>query len=313
MRRREVTRAAKLAAFVKLGRPQFLAGGFVFHGLGAAVAETRGAGFDVVRFVMGQLVVTATQLGTHYANDYFDLAADRANRTPTRWSGGSRVLLGALVAPATALKAAVVLYGVAAGLAIALVVSLPSMSLVAPLAAAMIGLAWAYSAPPFRLAARGLGEIGTAAVVTLCVPCWGAYLQAGRLDGVVFWVVLLPCALQIAMLIAIEFPDAAGDALAGKRTLVVRWGAPVAARVHAAIILAGFGLLPFGVAAGMSPLIAFAALALAPLAIWQAVRVVRGGYGDPARWASVAFWSVALLAGAGIAELLGAVLASRKG
>jgi 1,4-dihydroxy-2-naphthoate polyprenyltransferase len=304
-----VTRAAKLAAFVKLGRPQFLAGGLVFHGLGAAVAVSRGAAFDILRFVMGQLVVTATQLGTHYANDYFDLACDRANRTPTRWSGGSRVLPDGLLAPGVALKTAVFLYGVAGGLAIALALSLPSLPLIAPLAAAMIGLAWAYSAPPLRLSARGLGELGTAAVVTLCVPCWGAYVQAGRLDGLLLWVLPLPCALQIAMLIAIEFPDAAGDALSGKRTLVVQWGAPTAARVHAAIIVAGFGVLPFGVAAGMPPLVAFAALALAPLGIWQAVRVVRGGYGDRSRWASVAFWSVALLAGTGIAELA-AILAS---
>jgi 1,4-dihydroxy-2-naphthoate polyprenyltransferase len=307
-----VTDAAKLAAFIKLGRPRFLLGGFVFHALGAAVAAHRGTSFDAVRFVVGQLVVTATQLGTHYANDYFDLAVDRANRTPTRWSGGSRVLPDGLLAPGVALKAAVILYGTAVGFAIALVVSLPALPMLGPLAAAMIGLAWGYSAPPLRLSSRGLGELATAAVVTLFVPCWGAYVQAGRIDPVLLWTLSLPFALQVAMLIAIEFPDAAGDAVAGKRTLVVRWGAPAAARFYALATLVGFAVLPLGVGAGVPALVAVAGLALAPIGIWQALRVVRGGYGDPTRWSTIGFWSVALVAIAGIAELA-AVLASRGG
>ena len=307
-----MTGAAKIAAFIKLGRPRFLVGGIVFHALGAAVAVHRGAAFDMLRFLLAQLVVTATQLGTHYANDYFDLAVDRANRTPTRWSGGSRVLPEGLLEPGVALKAAVVLYGAAVGFAIALVVSLPALPMLGPLAAAMIGLAWGYSAPPLRLSSRGLGELATAAVVTLSVPCWGAYVQAGRIDPVLLWTLSLPFALQVAMLIAIEFPDAAGDAAAGKRTLVVRWGAPAAARLYALATLLGFAALPLGAGAGMPPLVAVVGLGLAPIGIWQALRVVRGGYGAPARWSGIAFWSVALVAIAGIAELI-AVLASRGG
>jgi 1,4-dihydroxy-2-naphthoate octaprenyltransferase len=306
----------KIDAFIRLGRPQFLLGGFVFHGLGAAVAAHRGASLDLVRFVVAQLVVTATQLGTHYANDFFDLDADRANRTPTRWSGGSRVLPAGLVPPEVALTAAVILYGIASGLALALAVSLPDRPFVLPLAAVMIVLAWGYSAPPLRLCARGLGELTTAVVVTLCVPMWGAYVPAGEIDPVLPWVIVLPFTLQLAMLIAIEFPDAAGDALAGKRTLVVRRGAPAAARLYALVTLTGFGVLPLGVAAGMPLAVALAALALAPIGVWQSLRVVRAGYGDPARWASVAFWSVALLAAAGIAELaaiLGSLSVNRGG
>ena len=40
------------------------------------------------------------------------------------------------------------------------------------------------------------------------------------------------------MLLAIEFPDAAGDAATGKRTLVVRLGAPRAAQLYVAITAA---------------------------------------------------------------------------
>src|SRR5687768_6611578 len=78
-------RGRALIAFVRLGRPQFLVGGFLLYGLGAAAARAAaGAGsgsFDVAAYALGQGAVTSIQLMTHYANDYFDLAADRANST----------------------------------------------------------------------------------------------------------------------------------------------------------------------------------------------------------------------------------------
>ena len=109
------------------------------------------------------------------------------------------------------------------------------------------------------------------------------------------------------MLLAIELPDAAGDAVTGKRTLVVRLGAAAGARLYAALTIAGFGALPL-LAGGVLPWrVAIAPLALAPLAIWQAARVVRGGYADQARWESVAFWSVALVSWSGAAVLAAAL------
>ena len=304
--------ARAIRAFVKLGRPKFLVGGFVFYGLGAALAVVAGAPFDATLFAWGQLIVTAAQLMTHYANDFFDLEADRANRTPTRWSGGSRVLPDGALPPGVALGAALVLGAVALGAGLALAMRASDRLLLLPLAVVMTTLAWAYSAPPLRLAARGLGELTTAVVVTLCVPLLGYYLQAGEVHPRIFAACLLPCLLQIAMLLAIELPDAAGDAATGKRTLVVRLGALTGARLYALLTIAGFGALPLLASEGLLPVrVAIAPLVLAPIAIWQAARVVRGGYADPARWDSLAFWSVALLAGSAGASLLAALTLAR--
>jgi 1,4-dihydroxy-2-naphthoate octaprenyltransferase len=291
----------RLIAFVRLGRPQFLVGGFVLYGLGGALAVASGADFDPWRYAWGQLVVTATQLMTHYANDYFDLEADRANRTPTRWSGGSRILPDGALAPVVALRASRVLLVIAAGAAVVTARRVGLGALL--LSAAMIGLAWGYSAPPLRLCARGLGELTTALVVTLLVPLFGYDLQAGALAAPIFFAAALPCALQFAMLLAIELPDAAGDAAVGKRTLVVRLGALPAARLYAATTLAAFGALPLLARAGLAARVTAAPVLLAPIAIWQSVRVVRGAYGDSARWGSVAFWAVALLIASAGAEL----------
>ena len=303
--------ARAIWAFIKLGRPKFLVGGFVFHGLGTALALAAGATFDAVLFGWGQLIVTAAQLMTHYANDFFDLEADRANRTPTRWSGGSRVLPDGVLAPGIALAAALVLGFVALGATLVLAMRAVDRPLLLPIAVVMTTLAWGYSAPPLRLAARGLGELTTSFVVTLCVPLLGYYAQAGEVHPRLFAVCLLPCVLQFAMLLAIELPDAVGDAIAGKRTLVVRLGAAMGARLYAGLTIAGFGALPLLAQGALPARVALAPLALAPLAVWQAARVVRGGYADPARWDSVAFWSVALLAGSASAALVAAVTLAR--
>ncbi|MES1166090.1 MAG: prenyltransferase, partial [Verrucomicrobiota bacterium] len=89
-------------AFIRLGRPHFLLGGGLLFGLGAAIAVAGGAVFDVRLHCLGQAGITCVQLMTHYANDYFDLAADRANATPTRFSGGSRVLPSGVLSPRVA-------------------------------------------------------------------------------------------------------------------------------------------------------------------------------------------------------------------
>src|SRR6185312_13522547 len=124
----------RAVAFVKLGRPQFLVGGFVLYGLGASLAAAGGAPLDGWRYGWGQLCVTATQLMTHYANDYFDLEADRANRTPTRWSGGSRVLPDGALRPGVALAAALVLGFGALGATVALAMRAPDRPLLVPVA-----------------------------------------------------------------------------------------------------------------------------------------------------------------------------------
>jgi 1,4-dihydroxy-2-naphthoate polyprenyltransferase len=297
----------RVLAFIRLGRPKFLVGGFVLYGLGAALAARSGPTFDLGRFLWGQLVVTAAQLMTHYANDYFDLEADRANRTPTQFSGGSRVLVGQVLPPVVALRAARALALIASGAALVLARRGGGRGggggIVLPIAIAMIGLAWGYSAPPLRLCARGLGEVTTALVVTLLVPLFGYVLQAGAPSSPVFLAAVLPCALQFAMLLAIEFPDAAGDGATGKRTLVVRMGAPAAARLYAAVTIGGFGALPLLAYGGLPARVATAPALLAPVAIWQALRVARGAYGVPARWESVAFWAVALLVASSGLEL----------
>jgi len=117
------------------------------------------------------------------------------------------------------------------------------------------------------------------------------------------------CAFQFVMLLAIEFPDAIGDAATGKRTLVVRLGGAWSARLYVLVVSAAYLALPVWVSYGLPPRIAIAASTTAPLAAWQVTRVAGGAWREPERWESVAFWSVALLIATALVQLLAAVTA----
>lgn len=294
-------------ALMRLGRPLFLGGSFVLYALGAAVAVTHDHTIDPVLYLLGQAAVVLFQLMTHYANDYFDYKADRANTTSTRWSGGSRVLVGGELPRGVALGVALLLAVVGLGVMLALA----GMERTRPLAllalVVALVLSWEYSAPPLRLHSSGLGELAVALVVTALVPFFGFYLQAPDLVGgrVLVLAVVPLCCLQFAMLLAIEVPDAAGDRAVGKRTLVVRLGTERATKLYVLTVAAAYASLPVLAAAGLPKAVAFAAAVPAPVALWRITRTRAGDFQRPERWESVTFWAVALLVGTAVAELVG--------
>ena len=276
-----------LLAFVRLTRPLFLFGGFAGVALGAAVAVWSGHRLDGVSYLWIQALVTAFQLMVHYANDYFDRAGD-ALAQRTAWSGGSGVLPSGALQPRVALIAALVC--AAFGLAVTVRFWLGGNAAVGWIGLGICALAWSYSAPPLRLAARGFGELNTVLVVAVLVPAAGYAAFAGRIDALLENALVAPVAAMLAMMLCVELPDAGADLAAGKRTLVVRWGparswrmvAIAAAVAAASAIIAALKLHGIG------------ALALLPAAV-ATIALLRLSLRDP-RPASMAFWGVALYA-----------------
>lgn len=299
--------------FLRLGRPLFLAGGFVLYLLGVTMALYAGATLDLVMLVWGQVAVTSMQIMTHYSNDYFDLETDRANPTPTRWSGGSGILPAGHIAPRLALTTAVVAGLLGLGVALWLGLAQPAGPLALPLLLLAFFLAWTYSAPPLQLHSTRLGEGAAAVLITGLTPLVGYYLQTGRISLLALLAVAPLIVLQFIMLVLIEFPDAAGDAATGKKTLVVRLGAARAARLLLLTIVFYVLLLGVLLLAGLPPLVVGALFLFnAPALAWLAYRLHQGVWAQPSWWNWLGFTGVALVVGSALVELaaFGALLAA---
>ncbi len=254
-----------MLAFVRLSRAKFLVGGLAAGGLGTAAAAYERGSVDWPIYLLAQATFTAFHAMTHFANDYYDRAADvRAIRTP--YSGGSGVLVAGDLAPAVALRAALVTaaLGTLGTFALLLGAHRGTAALVAAAAGA---LAWAYSAPPFRLLARGLGEANTALVVAVLVPL-GTYLAQGRNLTAAFAASTLPgAAAMFAMMLAVEYPDLAADRAGGKKNLIVRFGARTSRRLGIACVALAFVASAVAVVCGAPPALAMVQAVALPLGI----------------------------------------------
>jgi 1,4-dihydroxy-2-naphthoate octaprenyltransferase len=127
------------------------------------------------------------------------------------------------------------------------------------------------------------------------VPLIGFSVQTGRVEVLAFVSAAPLCFLQFAMLLAVEFPDEAGDASVGKRTLVVRYGAQRAAAFYLIALALAYLLLPVWSWLGLPTSVTVALGLPFPFAAWLASRVVRGDYRQPRCWNRLAFGSAALV------------------
>jgi 1,4-dihydroxy-2-naphthoate polyprenyltransferase len=257
-------------------RAPFLSATFAPVLLGLAVAARAGV-FDFATALITVVAASAVHLGLNVANDVFDTlqGADDANATPTKFSGGSRVLQNALVSMREMSVLAAGCYAVAAVLGLVLLAMRGSPALVAIV---VIGsfISLAYTMPPFKLVYRGVGEIATA-IGFGPVMLLGAYTVQSR--GTVTleaFVLSIPVALLVAMILYVnEIPDRTGDAKVGKLTLPVRWPKPWVIRGFDVAAGAAFAVVAVGVAAGILPIPTLLALLAIPLAVRVHAGLVR--------------------------------------
>ncbi|MCZ7671792.1 MAG: prenyltransferase [Chloroflexi bacterium] len=288
--------------FIQLGRPLHLVGGFVFNSLGIAIALFLGATINWTSAIWCQLAITATQLMTHYSNDYFDQDADVASLTPTRWASGSRILPRGLVQPHAALIGALVFGGIALAATVVLTVTGQSPFWTGFLLLLAIFLAWNYSSPPLWLNRRGLGEITGAILVPGVTVLLSFQVQTGGLARLPLLAIVPLCFFQFAMLLSVNFPDVAGDMLVNKRTLVVIYGPKRISRLFLVVLACPYLLLPLLVWLGLPTAVVAAVLLTFPLAGWLGWRISQGAATEAALWDGLAFWSMGLLVGGAVLE-----------
>ena len=280
-RGREVRpRLSPMWLFLRATRLPFLTATFVPVVLGVAAAALHGR-FDLWLAVLTFFGGAFVHLGLNVANDVFDemSGADPANTTPTQFSGGSRVIHYGLLKLRTMalMSAGFYLAGIAIGLYLAATRGFWPLFW---LGVAGVAISIAYTAPPFRLVHRGVGEVAVALGFGPIMLLGAYFVQAQRYD-LEPALLSIPVAILIAMVLYVnEVPDRAGDAAAGKRTLPVRLSKDAVVRIYAAALAVTYASIAVFAVTGLIARPAIIALVTIPLAV-RCVRGLRRDYDDP--------------------------------
>lgn len=274
--------ANPLARYFAATRPAFLSVTLAGALIGLGSASAGGLKIDLLKALLTLLFALVAHAGANVVNDYYDAlnGSDAGNQQRLfPFTGGSRFIQnGVLSLRETRLFGYALLAAVIpAGLWLT-AQSAPGLVWIG-LAGLLIG--WAYSAPPLQLMARGVGE---AAIVGgwLLVVLGTDFVQRGALAALPL-VAGLPFALLVAAILYLnQFPDAQADALAGKRTLVVRLGPQRARWGYALLAAAAYLWLALAVVLGALPPLCAAGLLPAVLSL-RAARALLRDADAPAR------------------------------
>ncbi|MEM2095608.1 MAG: 1,4-dihydroxy-2-naphthoate octaprenyltransferase [Candidatus Caldarchaeum sp.] len=247
--------------------------------IGAGSASYLGY-FDPVLFILTLIGASLIHLGLNMTNDYFDhkTGVDEKNITPTPFSGGSRIIqYGLLTSRQVALMSSLLyIAGASVGIYLALLRGLvPILTLMA----VGILISIAYTAPPFKLAYRGLGEasvgIGFGPVIVL-----GSHYVQAQTFSLHALLASIPIGLFITLILYVnEIPDAPYDRQAGKNTLVARLSRKQVVSLYKALLAAAYAVIFLSAAAGYAPLTTLIALATIPTAV-KTVKMVNQTYGN---------------------------------
>ncbi len=216
--------------------------------LGAAIAavhlHNKGLQFNWFLFILTVLAGILIHAGVNVSNDYFDhwTRNDEVNPIPTPVNGGSRTIQAGLMS-STKVGLVGILFFIAGSL-IALYINLASDGLVLP-GLLLIGvfLGFFYTAPPLKLAYRGLGELAVAIGFGPLFVLAAYYIQTHQLSLEPI-IVSTPIAILIMLVLFInEFPDYYADKKVGKNTWVVRLGRKKAFKLYKILIYATYAAI----------------------------------------------------------------------
>ncbi len=199
-------------------------------------------------------------------NDYFDYAAGADRPRPDDGSRPGRLLVRGILTPAQVrAECLAVSLPLAVAAAVILAVCGPFV-----LVFALIGLAgaWAYTAPPFRLKYRALGELTIFVVFGPALMLGAAFVQTGRLEPAALLLSLPVGLATTAVLAGNNLRDREEDRGGGVRTLAHVWGGRSQLWFYIALLVAAF-LASAGIGAaysGRAVWLVAAPLAAVPLA-----------------------------------------------
>ena len=205
-------------AWVLAARPKTLPAAVVPVLVGTAVAVSAGAfaPLPALAALLGALLI---QIGTNFANDYYDFksGADNEDRL-----GPVRVTQAGLIDEHAVRNAMIATFALAAVVGVYLVSVGGWPILVLGLLSIASGVA--YTGGPYPLGYHGLGDLFVFLFFGLGAVCGTCWVQAVSWSWVAFAAALPVGLLSVAILVVNNVRDIEGDRRVGKNTLAVRLG-----------------------------------------------------------------------------------------
>jgi len=246
-------------------RPAFLTASLMACLIGLAVARHDGLLFDVPLALVTVLFALLAHAGVNVLNDYYDALNGTDAQNTERifpFTGGSRFIQnGVLTQTETRNFGFALMAGVAVAGLWLMARSAPQLLYVG-LAGLFIG--WAYSAPPFRLNSRGLGELCVAAGF-LAITVGTDFVQRKGFAAAPFIAGLSYALLVTNLLYINQFPDRTADTAAGKLHWVARLQVQQARWGYVLIAVAAYIWVTGAVVFGALPPWALLSLLAAPI------------------------------------------------
>ena len=264
-------RTARARLWVAGARPRTLSAALVPAAVGTAAAVGQGATVPWWRAGFALAVAVALQVGVNYANDY----SDGVRGTDDSTRVGPLRLVGSGLVEARSVKRAALGAFAAAGGAGAVLAAVAGWELLAAGAFCLLA-GWAYTGGPRPYGYFGLGEVFVFVFFGLVATAGTTYVLLERLDPFALLCAVPVGLWAVALLVANNLRDLAGDAAAGKRTLAVRLGDRRTRLLYMAVLEASYAVALLASLGGRT---AAAAVVGAPLAVGAVRRVRRGAQG----------------------------------
>ena len=298
------------ALYLAAARPAFLSASLVAGLLGLAAAAYSGVALHGVLALATLLFALMAHAGVNVLNDYYDAlnGTDACNvERIFPFTGGSRFIQNGVLSTAQTARFG---FALMAGVALAglwlMQVSTPQLAWVG-LGGLFIG--WAYSAPPFRLNSRGLGELCVAAGFLL-ITVGTDFVQRGSFSIAPVYAGLSYALLVANLLYINQFPDRAADRQAGKLHWVARLTVRHARWGYVLIATLAYVWLTLCVASGKLPALALVCWLAMPLSAMAGRQLFRYALQPRQLAAAIKLTILAMLLHGG---LLALVLSLSKG
>ncbi|MBN2500167.1 MAG: UbiA family prenyltransferase [Anaerolineales bacterium] len=269
----------KIFTWLVITRAPFLTAMIMPILIGAAWVGARGLAspYPWGLFVLALLAGIFLHVAANTYNDYFDWTSgtDQVNNDYfLPYSGGSRSIELGLIDEKTLFRVATIAMLISAASGLALAVISGWGVLLFGLAGTF--LAYFYTAPPLRLAARrGLGELSVGLSFGPLATAGTTYALTGSVSVADFLIGVPIGLLTIAILWINQFPDELADKAAGKINLVVVLGKRRARWGYLALLAAAFGLTLYWIIDGTFPLGAGLILGSLPVGLLASYVLIR--------------------------------------